>query len=409
MDFKLNRRDVLKRSAGLGAALILPTNATSLAFSPEMDSPADLLICVFMRGAVDGLSMVTPQFDSNYFDLRKKLAIQAGGEKGAIDLDGRFAFHPALKPLIEAFQDERLAVIHAVGSHDPSHSHFDAMEYMERATPGIKTTSSCWIGRHLLSASWQNNSAFRAVGMGGAVQSSLRSSVPATALMSIKDFQLMGEPEIISPFQQNLAALYALSPQLGSPAAAAFAAMQKIEAVRAGGFELPADILYPDTEFGNGLKDIVQLANAQIGLEAACVDLGGFDTHANQENTLNRLFPELAGGLAAFDQHMRVLGRAYSMVVMTEFGRRVEENASNGTDHGHGSVMLAMGDAVQGGQVITKWPGLAPDQLYGPGDLAVTIDFRDVLAELISKRLMNGENLTSILPDHEPVMQGVFS
>lgn len=414
MDTKtINRREFL-RIAGLSTApLALPGWTPRLAFAPPGSAPSgDLLVCVFLRGGMDGLNAVIPHFESEYYNARKQLSIpepRAGNDATSIELDDRFGLHPSLSPLLNPFQAGDLALVHACGSPDPTHSHFDAMDYMERGTPGEKQIASGWIARHLLTAPWENESPFRAVGIGVGLQASLRGPVPAAALKSVAEFHLPGNPQSVAVLQQTLSSLYEVPAEdqslfqgLSSQAATTFEAMDLLAGLDATNYEPSAGAVYPEDEFGRGLSQIALLAKSELGLEIACVDIGGWDTHVQQGADAGRmpqLMASVAGGLAAFHQDMGEKMNDVTVVTMSEFGRRVAENGGGGTDHGHGGVMFVMGGGILGGKVYGEWPGLAPEDLYGPGDLAITTDFREVLAEIVQKRLLN-DRIDEIFPGY---------
>jgi uncharacterized protein (DUF1501 family) len=410
----LTRREFL-RLAGLSLApLSLPGWTPRLAFAPPGAQPSgDVLVCVFLRGGMDGLHAVIPSGDPAYFAARPTLAIpepSPGDDDAAIPLDDRFALHPALRPLLEAYQSGHLAIVHGCGSPDPTHSHFEAMDYMERGTPGEKQIPTGWIARHLMTASWENASPFRAVGMGGVLQASLRGPVPATALRSITQFHLGGDPGAVSAIQGALSSLYAqpvedesILSDLNGQAATTFEAIDILARFDPGAYRPVGGAEYPAGEFGKALSEVAMLAKAEVGLEVACLDLGGWDTHVQQgtqEGVMPRLMAELSAGLAALHRDMGEQMNGVSLVTMSEFGRRVEENGGGGTDHGHGNVMFVMGGGIHGGRVYGDWLGLERERLYGPGDLFVTTDFRDVLGEIVSKRLRNNR-LADIFPGYE--------
>ncbi len=409
----LNRREFL-RIAGLSTApLAVPGWTPRLAFAPPGSAPSgDLLVCVFLRGGMDGLNAVIPHFESEYYDARKQLSIpepSVGNDATSIELDDRFSLHPSLSPLLDPYQAGDLAIVHACGSPDPTHSHFDAMDYMERGTPGEKQIASGWIARHLLTAPWENESPFRAIGIGVGLQASLRGPVPAAALKSVAEFHLPGNQEGVAVLQQTLSSLYEIPAEdqslfqgLSSQAATTFEAMDLLAGLDPDRYEPSSGAAYPEDEFGQGLSQIALLAKSELGLEIACVDIGGWDTHVQQgaeEGRMPQLMASVAGGLAAFYQDMGAKMNEVTVVTMSEFGRRVAENGGGGTDHGHGGVMFVMGGGILGGKVYGEWPGLAPEDLYGPGDLAITTDFREVLAEIVQKRLMN-DRIDEIFPGY---------
>ncbi|MFV1949666.1 MAG: DUF1501 domain-containing protein [Anaerolineales bacterium] len=428
---KLTRRDFLYLGGQLSLAAAIPTNLSNLLprltiFSPtSVDAPKDILVLIFQRGGMDGLNTVIPFTEGEYYNQRPSLAIsepKAGDDKTAIDLDGYFGFHPSLRPLKDFWDEGELAVVHACGSPDPTHSHFDAMDYMERGTPGEKSLSSGWLARHLQTAAGGNDSPFRAVSISGMLPGSLRGPVPALALKSIADFHLGGKmrsAEVLAGFQNSLGSLYqsanssAGGPDLNSLASAAALTINTTETLEAaiqGEYIPTGGVFYPESEFGQAMKQIAQLIKADLGLEIATVDIGGWDTHISQ-GTLDGTFPTLlgdfAGGLAAFYTDLGELTKRVTIVSISEFGRRLQENGNAGTDHGHGNVMFILGGGVNGGKVFTDWPGLETDSLYGPGDLEITTDYRDVLAEIMKNRLMNNR-IEEIFPGYEPKSLGVI-
>ena len=404
----ISRRSVLKSVSTLGVVgaskALFPNWMPTLAFASEpKQAPGDILVNVFLRGGMDGLSAVVPYFEgSHYYDLRPTQAVP---ENQLTDLDGRFGLHPALAPLKELYDEGVFAPIHAAGSKDDTRSHFEAMQYMEVGTPGDKSTSTGWLGRHLQTAAWQNDSPFRAVGMGAMVARSLRGPVMPLAIKSIADFHFKGREGEVQQLQSALASLYKIeSPpdDLGQQAGLVFETVDMLRELDARNYAPSNGANYPETEFGMGLKQIAQLIKAEVGLEVASVDLGGWDTHEGQgtlDGKFSALLDELAQGLNAFYHDLAEQMGSVTVVTMSEFGRRIEENASGGTDHGHGNVMFVLGGGAKGAQVHGDWPGLQSDAL-DDGDLAITTDYRDVLAEIIGSRLMNADGLEQIFPNH---------
>ena len=396
------RRSFLRTATLSGLAL--PAWFPRLAFSATPSPRRDILVCVFQRGAADGLNVVVPFGDRDYYANRPSLGIkEPSGDGTAIDLDGFFGFHPALAPLKELYDDRVLAAVHAAGSPDDTHSHFDAMDFMERGTPGSKSLTTGWIGRHLSTLDTGNGSPFRAVGIGHSAQASLRGPVPATALQSIADFHLKGlrSPAELAGFQASLASLYPSSDFLDGQAKQTFEAVATLAAANPGTYQPQNGAQYPDSDFGQALAQVAQLIRADLGLEVACVDIGGWDTHSAEGSatgTLAGLLGDLGSGLHAFYTDLADRMAHITVATMSEFGRRVKENASGGTDHGHGNCMFLLGGGVAGGKVYGSWPGLAADQLYGPGDLAITTDFRTVLSEVLERRLGNPK-VTEVFPD----------
>ncbi len=406
MDTKISRRDFLKLTGGFAVAPALPVWMPRMAFAPQgVEPPGDILVVVFQRGGMDGLNAVIPHGDTDYYHHRSVLAIpepEDGSDQTGIDLDGFFGLHPSLRPLKDLWDEKTLAIVHAVGSPDPTHSHFDAMDYMERGTPGEKAIATGWIGRHLQTAPWQNDSPFRAIGMGGVMQAALRGPVPVTTLKSIADFHLQGDASRLDELRQQLESLYRLGSSLDADAAETFNAEDILGKIDVNNYTPSGDLEYPETEFGLAMKQVAQIAKAEIGLEVACVDIGGWDTHNQQgqlDGELPTLLDEFASGLASLYHDLGDRAKRVTVVTMSEFGRRVKENGSSGTDHGHGNCMFVLGGGVNGGKVYGEWPGLSPEKLFGPGDLDIKTDYRDVLGEVVEKRLKNPA-LSEIFPTY---------
>ncbi|MBI4673559.1 MAG: DUF1501 domain-containing protein [Chloroflexi bacterium] len=404
----LKRRQLLKKSGVLALGMMtFPAWMPRIAFRspPATNQTHDLVVVVFLRGGADGLNIVVPHGDRDYYGNRDALAIaqpKARDDASAIDLDGFFGLHPKLRPLKELWDARVLAAIHAVGSPDPTHSHFDAMDYMERGTPGDKALPTGWIGRHLQIQAANNRVPFRAVGLGTLVQQSLRGPIPTMALQSIADFHLRGETQELARIQQTIASLYEGNEFLEIEGQETLAAMDTLAKIAKTKYAPANGARYPQGYFGQALATLAQLIKAQVGVEVAAVDIGGWDTHQAEgggDGQMARLLQEFADGLRAFYTDMEAQMKKITLVTMSEFGRRVRENSSRGTDHGHGGVMFVLGGSVNGGKMYGDWPSLAQEKLYGPGDLAVTTDFRDVLGELLQKRAGN-QNLAAVFPNH---------
>lgn len=401
MTTTLSRRDFLK-SAALPAWMLAPQTPREFrprfAFlAPKGQEPrANILVCIFLRGGMDGLNVVIPHGDADYYHLRPTLAIpepSAGNDETGIELDGFFGLHPSLRPLKDIWDDKGLAFIHAAGSPDPTHSHFDAMDYMERGTPGDKQVGTGWLARHLQVAATENGSPFRAVGFGAMLPSSLRGPIPAIALQSITDFHLGGRYKgEVEEFQNIISSMYASDATLGERADFTLDAVQLLQSVVSGEYQPANGAKYPDSEFGQSLMQVAQLIKAEIGVEVAAVDLGGWDTHITQgqlKGDMPDLLADLGTSFAAFYHDLGDTMKHVTVTAMSEFGRRAAENGGFGTDHGHGNVMMTMGKSINGGRVYGQWPGLSAEKLVAPGDLAITTDFRSVLGELVLKHLKN--------------------
>ncbi len=366
----------------------------SLCFGRADDSAA--LVVVFLRGGADGLNLVVPEFEPEYRRLRPTLAVGK-----TLPLDERFGLHPGLEPIRPLFQDRRLAVVHAVGSDDDTRSHFEAQDLMERAGRPLEGASGGWLARHLRSKPGARG-AIAAVAIGPTLPESLRGAPSACALESLEEVAL---PQASPAFTGALEVLYrAEGSGAGAAGQAALRLLERVNLAR----EAKAPEGYPESGFGRSLREVARLLRADVGLEAACVDLGGWDTHFAQGPLFTSLVEDLAGGLAAFAKNLGPRMEKTLVVVMTEFGRRAYENATLGTDHGRGSVMFLLGGPTRGGRVVTRWPGLGEGALEGPGDLAVTIDYRDVLAEALEKAAGNPRT-AEVFPSFNPTPRGLFA
>ena len=411
------RRSFLKHIAAT-PLVAWPSWMPRLSFAPKGEGRrGDLLVCVFLRGAADALNMVVPHGEASYYHQRPALAIprpddtRTGRELRSLDLDGFFGLHPTLRPLVDLWQENHLGIVHAVGAPDESRSHFKAMALMERGVETKHGPTSGWLGRHLATLQTGNHSPLRAVSIGEMLPQMLRGPIPATALRSIADFHLGGDPKAIAEMQAALTTLYSTGDPLDPLAGEALQTLEAVGGLDPLGYKPAFKAIYLDDEFGLGLRQIAMLAKAEVGLEVACLDVGGWDTHIAQggsEGNMARLLASLADGLRAFYQDLGDRTANLTMVVMSEFGRRLKENGGLGTDHGHGSVMLLLGGQVNGGRVYGRWPGLEPEQLVGPGDLAVTTDYRDILAEIVQRRL-NNPHLDQVFPHYQPAFLNVVA
>ncbi len=411
----LNRRDFL---AGVAAAstTVWPSWMPRLAFAPVQQAPkGDTLIVIFLRGAADSLNMVVPFGEDAYYQARPTIGIPQPDNKSAlsssrvVNLDGFFGFHPALAPLLPAWQAGHLGIVHACGAPDDSRSHFKAMELMERGVDDETGPASGWIGRHLATHNTENASPLRAIGLGAMIPRSLYGSVPAAALRSIIDFHLSGNDRVARQMQRMLNEMYSQKSLLDTVGQETLAVLDLLEMLNPADYMPRGNIPYPDSDFGHGLRQIAMLLKAEVGLEVATIDVGGWDTHFAQggsQGIMASLLSDLGEGLAALHGDLIDHIDQTTVVILSEFGRRVRENASLGTDHGHGGLMMLLGGGIAGNKVHGRWPGLQPATLFGPGDLPVTTDYRDILAEICQNRLLNN-SLDEIFPDYAPNFLGV--
>lgn len=422
MNLNQSRRDFLKMLGTAGvigvSTNLFPQWMPRMAFAQsQADVRGDVLVVIFLRGGIDGLSAIVPYGDgAHYYDARptQRVGEPGSGSGAAIDLDGYFGMHPSFAPLADLYRANALAVVHATGLTDSTRSHFDAMQFMEYGLPGNRSVATGWIGRHLETAATRNESPFRAVGIGAIVPTSLRGSHVPLSLRSIADFHLRGRENELRAAQQTLMNLYSVEAPtnpLDAQARLVFDTVDMLQEISLAHYQPAHGAQYPndDEGFGMGLQQVAQLIKADVGLEVACIDLGGWDTHENQ-GTHGGFFSTqlavLAQGLNAFYTDVQDYMPNITVVTMSEFGRRIVENASAGTDHGHGNFMLLMGGGVNGGRVFADWPTLAPERL-NEGDLAITTDYRDVLAEVLTQRLRN-PSIEQIFPNFTHTPQGIL-
>ncbi|HQR33745.1 MAG TPA: DUF1501 domain-containing protein [Blastocatellia bacterium] len=406
----MNRRFFLKSSgialASVGAATMSPSFLTRALAQTGKNSRKRILITIFQRGAMDGLNAVVPFGDNLYYSLRPSIAVprpKSGDATTAIDLDGFFGLNPALAPFKPIYDSGQLAIIHAVGSPDSTRSHFDAQDYMESGTPGVKSTTDGWLNRYLQSNADPKASPFRAVSMGANLPRTMQGKASAIAMTSINDFAIRtGGGETGQALQGGFEAMYqqTVNDALRGTGKETFEAVKMLKQVNPTQYQPTAGVVYPRGQYGDRLKQVAQLIKSNIGLEVAFTDIGGWDTHANegagQGQLANRL-AEFANGISALYADLKDRADEVVILTMTEFGRTAKENGNRGTDHGHASVMFALGGSVKGGKVYGKWPGLKSNELYEQRDLAITTDFREVFAEL-AKTHLGATNLNSIFP-----------
>jgi uncharacterized protein (DUF1501 family) len=357
------------------------------------------MVVIFQRGACDGLNTVIPIGESNYHSLRPTIGVP---RDKALSLDGFFALHPSLAKLKPLWDERSLAIVHAVGSPDATRSHFDAQDFMESGTPGRKATEDGWMNRHLAANPDPQATPFRGVSMTPNLPRSLAGSAPAVAMASTREFGLRAAsgPQVKRGFEDMYSE--AVHDALHGAGRETFDAVDYLRRADPSRFPPANGAVYPGGPYGQSLQQIAQLIKADVGLEMAFTEIQGWDHHAGEggaEGQLANRLRELAGALAAFHQD---LGNGMSDVVvvtMTEFGRTVRENGNRGTDHGHGSVSFVLGGPVNGGRVAGRWPGLHNGDLYEGRDLAITTDFRDLLAEILVRH--SGErDLGTVFPGY---------
>jgi uncharacterized protein (DUF1501 family) len=385
----LTRRVLLKTG---GVALLAlgagPRFLDRLALATPTAGRRRLLVSIFLRGAMDGLMAVPPLDEPALRRLRPRLAMSAArsGEAPLLDLDGRFGLHPAFAPLRPYWADGRLAIVHGVGSPHPTRSHFDAQDFMENGTPGRRSTPSGWLNR-LAAVSGDSASPFRAVSMTPDLPRSLYGDEPALAIEELSHFQLQlpGDPELAEKIGGGIEALYRVDAagDVERRSREMFDALRVFSQEDLERYRGERENRYPRSQLGHSLLQIAYLIKAGAGLEIACAESDGWDTHVGQgtaHGPFARRARDLAESLAAFWEDLGPHRDEVVVLTMTEFGRTVRENGSAGTDHGHGSCLFVLGDWVDGGKVHGELPSLEPDALFEGRDLPVTTDFRSVFA-----------------------------
>jgi uncharacterized protein (DUF1501 family) len=410
-----SRRIFLRRG---GMALLTLGFAPSFVSRIAAESPErrKLLIVVFQRGAVDGLNMVVPFGEGEYYRARPSIGVaKPGATDGAINLDGFFGLHPRMAAFKPLWDRRELAIVHASGSHDTTRSHFDAQDYMESATPGIKSTRDGWLNRYLQGSAFAKASAdksgigdrgsenpLRGIALSKQMPRALQGPAPALAIGSIGDFAV-ADMSARTSFEE----LYEAAKQdqaLRSTGGEAFGAMKTLAQKTNGPYRVENGAIYPRSPFGQAMQEIARLAKSDVGLEVAFAESTQWDHHVNEGaaagQIANRL-DDFSRGIAALAQDLGDRMADTVILTMSEFGRAVAENGSRGTDHGHGNAMFVIGGTVKGGQVYGKWPGLAVNDRFDGRDLAVTTDFRDVFSEILVRHLgANREAASKVFPGY---------
>jgi uncharacterized protein (DUF1501 family) len=398
----ITRRVFIRNSAlaVVGTAAV-PSFLTRAAWgtSESMDRNKRLVV-IFQRGAADGLNIVVPHAEAQYYAMRPSINIP---RNSVIDLDGFFGLHPALSSFLPLWQQRHLAIVHAAGSPDATRSHFDAQDFMETGTPGLKATEDGWLNRslHQLPVEGQA-SPFRAISLGPSLPRILSGTEPAVAMNNINDFSVGGRNPKPSPAATAFEAMYDHSSDsiLHGTGEATFDAVRMLQSADPGKYTPARDADYPRGRFGDSLRQLSQLIKANLGVRVAFADIGGWDHHVNEgaaEGQLANVLRDFSQSLAAFWIDLGDLAEETVVVTMSEFGRTARENGNRGTDHGHANVMFVLGGPVKGGRVYGRWPGLDQSQLYEGRDLALTTDFRQVIGEGVARHMGNN-NLETVFP-----------
>ena len=398
----ITRRVFLRNSAlAVVGTSAIPSFLTRAAFgSAETGSRPKRLVVIFQRGAADGLNIVVPHGEAAYYAMRPSINIP---RKDVLDLDGFFGLHPSLAALQPLWKERHLAIVHAAGSPDPTRSHCDAQDFMESGTPGMKATSDGWLNRALHSLPTPaNKSAFRAIALGPALPRILSGPERVVAINNINEFGVGGRAA--NPIANTFEAMYNRSSDsvLHGTGEETFDAVKMLKAADPAKYKPANGANYPNGRFGDSLRQLAQLIKANLGVQVAFADIGGWDHHVNEGSTQGQIanvLRDFGQSLAAFWTDLGDLGEDTVVVTMSEFGRTARENGNRGTDHGHANVMFVMGGPVKGGRVYGQWPGLGQSQLYEGRDLALTTDFRQVIGEAVAHHMGN-ENLGNVFPGY---------
>ena len=420
---ELSRRQFITASAGVAsAAAFFPAWLPKIVMSNHYASNRDIIVSVFMRGGADGLSIAVPFADPNYYSSRSTIAIPRPDSSAAtkgINLDGFFMFPQAMTGnaagtggLMPAFNATDLLIVQATGQLNNSRSHFDAQRYMEVGKPVDPNLVTGWLGRHLASMPpLKADSLLRGIGLSSGLQKTLVGGPKTLPIADPTNFTIGGsattQPQRIAFLQGDYAAA---DEPMHSSALDATNTVALLKSVNFTGYVPANGAAYPNSSFGRALRSVAVLIKNDIGIEAAQVDIGGWDTHSGQDPLAGSMFNtmrDFSNSLGAFYADVIATGFSVTVVAVSEFGRNVRENGSQGTDHGRGTVMFAMGKGIAGGRVLVKnWPGLARENLDSGQDLKVTVDYRDILAEIVQNRLAN-PNLGVVFPTWTPTMLGV--
>ena len=429
---ELSRRQFVGTAAGISgaaaAAAIFPEWLPKIVMAESAATDRDVIVSIFQRGGADGLNLVVPFGDAAYYTGRPTIAIKRPDDTSvpvnqrAVDLNnGFFGLAPALASLVPAYTAGNLLVMHAAGQTFVSRSHFDAQRYMEVGKPADVNIVTGWLGRHLAltaNSPLKANAPLRGIGIASGLQKTLVGAPKTLPISNPASFTIGGSSTTAPARQAVLAADYTNAPApLNASALDAINTIALLASVNFATYVANNAAVYPNTSFGRALKSVATLIRADVGIEAAQVDVGGWDTHAAQGGATGAqatLAADFANSLAAFHADIIATNARVSLVIISEFGRNAKENGSQGTDHGRATTMFAMGQGIRGGRVLAYgtngqaggWPGLAAGQLESNQDLKVTLDYRDVLAEIVQNRLQNSQ-IAQVFPGWNATFRGV--
>jgi uncharacterized protein (DUF1501 family) len=403
-------------AAGIGG---VPAFIARAADSRKILSPYKknkVLVCIFQRGAMDGLMAVSPYTDPNLKALRPTLYMSPAETEGKmIDLDGRFGLHPGLDAFTPFFRDGRMAIVHGVGSPNTTRSHFDAQDYMESGTPFSKSTGSGWLNR-AVGLLGHDGTPFRAVSLTSSLPRSLYGDNESLAINNLQEFaiQMRGNPFASNLASKSFEQLYdqTSSQILNKTGKESFDAMKMLNVNNIKNYQPANGVVYPNSALGNSLKQIATLIKMEVGMEVAFAESGGWDTHFNQgaaNGALARNLKDFSDSIAAFWKDMDAHQDDVTVMTMTEFGRTAHQNGTGGTDHGRASCLFVLGNDVQGGKVYNNMKTLAKEDLEDGRDLPVSTDFRSVFSSVANGHLKINDN-NKLFPTWDgrslPLMKG---
>ena len=357
---------------------------------------------IFQRGAADGLNIVIPHAESAYYQMRPSIAVP---RSRVVDLNGFFGLHPSLASFKPLWDQGHLAIVHAAGSPDTTRSHFDAQDYMESGTPGVKSTTDGWLNRVLQSEREPDQSPFSAIALGSSLPRILAGRAQAVAVSNVNSFGIAGGNPAAAPLGNTFEAMYdqSVDAVMHGTGKETFDAMKMLKSADPKQYTPAAWANYPGGQFGSALRQTAQLIKANVGVQIAFTDIGGWDHHVNEggaEGQLANRLREFGDSISAFWIDLGPLAEDTVIVTMSEFGRTARENGNRGTDHGHANVMFILGGPVRGGHVYGRWPGLDQSQLNEGRDLVLTTDFRRVVGEAVARHVGNS-NLNAVFPGYE--------
>ncbi len=411
----LSRRSFIARTTAAAAVLAAPAWLPRVTYAQTEDTSRDIIVSIFLRGGADGLTLVPPYAENAYYTLRPSISVprpDSTAANKAVDLNGFFGLPPAMASLLPAYQAGNLLVIHATGSTDPTRSHFDAQAFMEIGIPGERVVETGWLGRHLATKPpMKSTAALRALAFNYGLPLMLAGGPDTLPIPDPSNFGISGTSSTRTARLNWLATSFGSQPDpVKASALNTQRTITELSAINIAGYVPAGGTVYPSNSFASALRSTAALIRADVGVEAVQIDLGGWDTHSAQGSLTGSMagtMQTFATAIAAFHADMAGAGRLgrLTLVAMSEFGRKAQENGSQGTDHGHGNVMFVLGGSVAGGRVMTVWPGLSTAQLYQQQDLQVTIDYPDNLAEIVSRRLGNTQ-LDVVFPGFTPTFRG---